>query len=155
VGLAALAWLSVVDWRLQILPRRLIYLTAALGLPWLVLASLLTGHHGSVLTMVGGAACGLIGFGAIRILTRGEFGAGDVRLATLLGAYLGWIGLIYAPLGLLAGLTIAAISGLVGWLSGRTELTASIPLGPFLAAGAILTWCLAPLIQLNPFGTWA
>jgi leader peptidase (prepilin peptidase)/N-methyltransferase len=155
LAVAALGWLSILDWRTHTLPRRILYLTAALGLPWLLLSSVLTGHYRSLLTMVGGATLALIGFGGIRILTRGNFGAGDVRLAVLLGAYLGWMDLIYAPVGLLAGLSLAGMAGGLGWLTGRLSLTSEIPLGPFLAAGAVLTWCLAPFVHLNPFGSWA
>jgi leader peptidase (prepilin peptidase)/N-methyltransferase len=147
VALMTLGWLSVLDWRHHILPRRIIYLTAALGLPWLVIASMLTGHHHSLITMVAGAGCGLIGLGAARIITRGKFGSGDVRLGILLGAYLGWIGLIYAPLGLLAGLSLAAFAGLALLPLGVTRMTTAIPLGPFLVAGAILTWSSASFLK--------
>jgi leader peptidase (prepilin peptidase)/N-methyltransferase len=67
-------------------------------------------------------------------------GMGDVKLALLLGAALGW-----AVLGaLMIGLLAAAIVGLVimvrdGWGARKTAL----PLGPFLALGGVLAAAVA------------
>jgi leader peptidase (prepilin peptidase)/N-methyltransferase len=138
VILIAAIRLSVIDWRTRLLPRRIIHTAAALGLPWLALASVLAGDHRSLLTMIGGAAWGLIGFGTAHLLTGGSFGLGDVRLATLLGAVLGWIHPLAAPLGLLAGLILAGVWGLGSILAGRARATDSLALGPFLCAGAAL-----------------
>ena len=60
---------------------------------------------------------------------------GDVKLALLLGAALGWA---VAP-ALFIGLSAAALAGLVlivrgGWAARKT----AIPLGPFLALGGIV-----------------
>lgn len=135
----AALWLSVIDGRSRVLPRRIIYTAALAGLPWLVTASLIEGEPRAVREMVTGAAWGLIGFGAVHLITGGSFGLGDVRLATLLGATLGWVDPRAAPLGLLAGLGLAALWAVRLLLSGRARATDSMPLGPFLCAGAALT----------------
>jgi leader peptidase (prepilin peptidase) / N-methyltransferase len=136
---AALIWLSVIDLRTKTLPRRIIYLAAALGLPWLVVASIVTAQPGSIVTMAIGAAGGLIGCGAVHLLTPNGFGAGDVRLAGLLAAVLGWINPLYAPIGLLLGLVLAAGVGLVLIASGKMTRQESVALGPYLNLGALVT----------------
>jgi leader peptidase (prepilin peptidase)/N-methyltransferase len=136
---AALIWLSVIDLRTKTLPRRIIYLTAALGLPWLALQSVNTGTPGSLLTSLIGAAAGLIIFGSVHLLTKGALGAGDVRMAVLLGAVLGWINPLLAPLGLLFGLVLAAVTGLILIATGRLSRHEPMALGPFLNLGAFLT----------------
>lgn len=146
---AALLWLSVIDLRTKTLPRRIIYVAAALGLPWLIAASLVTSAPHSLLTMLMGAACGLVTFGTVHLITRGGFGAGDVRLGVLLGAVLGWMNPYYAPLGLLAGLTLAAVVGLILIVTGTVSRHDSVALGPFLSLGAIATVGLAGLTSVQ------
>jgi len=151
---AALIWLSVIDLRTQTLPRRIIYVAAALGLPWLILASVVTDAPRSILMLAIGATGGLIGFGMVHLTTRGGLGAGDVRLACLLGAVLGWVGPLYAPLGLLAGLVIAAAIGLIAMAAGIMTRHDSMPLGPCLGAGALLSLIVPALVTVDiSFGT--
>lgn len=77
------------------------------------------------------------------LLTRGRgMGAGDVKLALALGAFLG------APVavGLMAGFLLALVPSLVllvvrGVKAGRK---AKIPFGPFLAAGGLVGWFVGP-----------
>jgi leader peptidase (prepilin peptidase) / N-methyltransferase len=140
----ATAWLGWIDLRTHLLPRRIIHMSAILGLPWLMVASVLTERPATILTMLIGGLGGLGGFGVVHVITRGAFGAGDARLAGLLGAYLGWIGLIYAPLGLLIGLTLAAGAGGAMVVTGHLRLKDPLPLGPFLIVGAILATIIGP-----------
>ena len=71
-----------------------------------------------------------------RLYGPGALGMGDVKLAALLGAALGWPLAAYAMMGgvLLAG-------GFAAWLllSGRAGRGALLPYGAFLAAGGIVT----------------
>ena len=82
--------------------------------------------------LLGGLAA-LIGFGALALLYRHGMGLGDVKLATLIGLYLGWPQVLPALLSafLLGGLVGAAII-LVGG-SRRSTFAYS----PVLVAGAI------------------
>lgn len=146
---AALIWLSVIDLRTRTLPRRIIYMAAALGLPWLILASVLTDAPRSILMLAIGAAGGLMAFGMVHLITRGGLGAGDVRLACVLGAVLGWVGPLYAPLGLLAGLVIAAVIGLIAMAAGIMTRHDSLPLGPCLGAGALLSMIVPALFSVD------
>ena len=72
------------------------------------------------------------------VASRGGMGDGDVRLSPLLGAYLGWLGLAYVPVGLFLGFLFGAIVGVAAMVIGRAGRKTAIPFGPFLAAGTIV-----------------
>src|SRR5207247_327615 len=90
---AALVALSAVDLEHLILPNRIIYPTAAIGLPLFVLAAELEGDWSALGRAVLGALIAFVVFYAIWFAAPRAMGFGDVRLAALLGfasAYLGW-----------------------------------------------------------------
>lgn len=88
-----------------------------------------------------GAALGLWIFDGIKLLGalmvgKPAMGGGDGKLAAMLGAWMGWQGMLLS--GFLACLLGAFLGGgaiAIGWLNRRDP----IPFGPFLALGAILT----------------
>lgn len=80
-------------------------------------------------------------------VTRGRgMGMGDVKLALLMGLYLGWV----SPLLILFSLIIACVLGVVvgaGFLVVRRQ-SAPYPFGPWLAAGCVLALLAsAPLLE--------
>ena len=70
---------------------------------------------------------------------RDAMGDGDVRLAGLLGLFLGWIGPMHVPVGLFLGFLAGAVVGVVVLIAGKGDRRTALPFGPFLAAGATLT----------------
>jgi prepilin signal peptidase PulO-like enzyme (type II secretory pathway) len=116
-------------------------------------------QHGFVETVIGGLAGFTGGYliyliAAISnkwIMTRKNmdaseipFGFGDVTLLGVIGLLLGWPGVIA---GIFLGIFSAGIfsAGLIlwKWLRGNYEAFSTIPLGPFLAFGAIISIVLA------------
>jgi leader peptidase (prepilin peptidase)/N-methyltransferase len=89
------------------------------------------------------AAClGLLGFEAVsalgeRLIGKPALGLGDAKLAALMGAWLGPLGLAVA-----VGLAVigGAVVGGVGRLSGRLGRHQPFPFGPFLILGTLLVW---------------
>jgi leader peptidase (prepilin peptidase)/N-methyltransferase len=65
-------------------------------------------------------------------------GFGDVKLAALLGLYMGWLGVGLVPLGLFFGFALGAVVGVLLMLLRRKNRKDPIPSGPFLAAGAVI-----------------
>jgi leader peptidase (prepilin peptidase)/N-methyltransferase len=78
-------------------------------------------------------------------------GEGDVRLAALLGVFLGWIGPMHVPVGLFLGFVAGALAGVGVMVLGRSRSgrKTAIPFGPFMALGAVIViWWGQPLIRL-------
>ncbi len=87
-------------------------------------------------------AAGLLGFEALSALAekamgRPALGLGDAKLAALMGAWLGPLGLgLAVSLSVLGG----AVIGGIARLSGRLGRQQPFPFGPFLAAAALAVW---------------
>ena len=114
------------------------------GLGWQALVGWsiagLTGAISSVMTGIVGAVVGiwllhLITFIASGVFQKEAMGAGDAKLAALMGAWLGWQNLLIA--GFLA-CVLGAVGGgaaiALGWLDRRQPM----PFGPFLAIGTVI-----------------
>ncbi len=134
-GLVALTW---IDLRTKRLPREITYTTFALGVPFLVVAALVRDEPRRIWTMLGGAAIALAFMWLLYIASRGGLGDGDVRLSPLLGAYLGWLGLPFVPVGLFLGFLFGSIVGVAAMAIGRAGRRTALPFGPFLAAGTVV-----------------
>jgi len=85
--------------------------------------------------ILGGGALFLIGFLYEVIRKREGMGMGDVKLLAMIGAFLGWKGVIF----------VAFVSSLIGTVVGlsiilyqRGDLRYAIPYGPFLSLAAAL-----------------
>jgi len=127
---AVLVVLAVIDLRTRRLPNRIVLPAAALVL----VAQIAIAPDRAVEWTL--ASAGAFAFLLVAALINpAGMGMGDVKLALLLGAALGWA---VAP-ALFIGLSAAALAGVV--LIARGGLTAArktaIPLGPFLAFGGI------------------
>ncbi|MDO8364223.1 MAG: prepilin peptidase [Actinomycetota bacterium] len=134
-GLVALSW---IDLHTRRLPREIIYVTAALGAPLLVVAALVE-HQPKRLWMAAlGAAIAVALMGLIYLASRGGMGDGDVRLAPLLGAYLGFLNPGLAPVGLFFGFLTGAVVGIGLLVAKRGTRKTAVPFGPFLALGTVL-----------------
>jgi leader peptidase (prepilin peptidase)/N-methyltransferase len=133
-GLVALSW---IDLRTKRLPREITYVTAAISVPLLCVAALVGDEPRRLVTMLGGAAIALAFMAAVYVASRGGMGDGDVRLAPLLGAHLGWLGLGYVPVGLFLGFLFGSVVGVAAMAVGRAGRRTALPFGPFLAAGTI------------------
>ena len=90
-----------------------------------------------------GAALGLIGFDSLSALAARWFGKpalgeGDGKVAALLGAWLGPVGMAMATL---LAVSVAALVGVVGLIIGIFNRQQHIPFVPFLAVGGVVLWC--------------
>ncbi len=128
VGLILLSWQDITR---GILPDRLQFPLALYGL---LIAALKAG--GFPLDTLLASLLGALFLLVLRYVTKGGLGLGDVKLAALLSLYLGTAGLILAML--LAFVTGGAIGGLL-LLTKQRKRNETIPFGPFLALGALLS----------------
>lgn len=89
--------------------------------------------------LAGGGFLYLIAVG-YQLLRRQEgMGGGDIKLLAMIGAFLGWTGVLFTVM--LSSL-VGALAGMLVMWRKREGLTAMLPFGPFLSLGALcyLVW---------------
>lgn len=135
--------LSVIDLELYILPNKITYPSVLVSLVAIVPLSLLASDD--PVPRIIGAVLGGFGYAfflgitliAYELIVRKEgMGMGDVKLAALLGIWVGWVD----PILVLYALIAASVLGLVvgaGILIVRRE-SKPYPFGPWLAIGAVV-----------------
>jgi leader peptidase (prepilin peptidase)/N-methyltransferase len=74
---------------------------------------------------------------------------GDVKVAGLVGLYLGWLSWGAVAVGVLLSFALAAASGPLVALNGRPARTAALPLGGCLVAATVIT-----LFAAAPLSSW-
>ena len=121
------------------IPSPIVYVTAALGVPLLVIASAGT-HHWSALASaaIGGAAAFAAFFALFYAVPKG-IGFGDVRFAGLCGGFLGWIGYREVLAGFLVSFILAGVPAALLLAMRKVQRRTKIPFGPFLGAGTVIT----------------
>jgi len=135
VGLVAV---SVVDLRVGLVPRTVIYPVSVLLGVALVAASAVAGDWRALGEAVIGGALAFAVFFAIWFLYPRGLGFGDVRLAAAIGFGLGWLGLLHLYVGFLVGFLAGAAFGLVVMVRRGTGRKTRMPFAPALAVGAVV-----------------
>ena len=72
----------------------------------------------------------------MNLLNPRWMGMGDVKLALVLGLFLGWLGLGHVAAGLFLGFLAGAVIGAALLVTGRRTRRDHLPFAPFLAVGA-------------------
>jgi leader peptidase (prepilin peptidase)/N-methyltransferase len=135
---ASLLAISAIDLEHYIIPNRIVYPTLFSGFALLALASVIDGRWTSLEHAVAGAALFWGGLLVIHLISPRGMGFGDVRLAAVLGLFLGWLGLDHVFLAFFLGFVLGAVIGLLLILLRLRSRKDHIPFGPFLAAGATI-----------------
>jgi leader peptidase (prepilin peptidase) / N-methyltransferase len=130
-GLCVLVVLSRHDLERRVIPNRIVVPAWAV----ILVARLATDPDHWAEWIVGSVAAGAF-FLVFALARPGGLGLGDVKLALLIGALLGWDVIPALLIGTLAS-AVFAIALLVR--EGAAARKRTIPLGPFLAAGAVVT----------------
>jgi leader peptidase (prepilin peptidase)/N-methyltransferase len=140
--------LAAIDLDVQRLPDRIVLPSYRVGAALLAPAALADRHAGLRALLAMAALWGLY-FG-IRFAYPAGMGYGDVKLAGLLGLYLGCLGWGAVWVGAFAGFLLGALAGVLLLATGRAAgRRTAIPFGPYMLAGALL----APFIA-TPISTW-
>jgi len=152
VFFTSLLAISVIDYDLHIIPNRLVYPTIFVALPLLTAAAAAEGDWGRLRQALLGAALAWLGLLVVHLVSPAGMGFGDVRLAFVLGLFLGWLSLRHVLTGIFLGFLLGAVIG-VGLvllrIRGRKD---AVPFGPFLAGGAILAVLFGDQIIRTWFG---
>ncbi|MBW3574305.1 MAG: A24 family peptidase [Actinobacteria bacterium] len=138
VFLASMVAVTLIDLEHSIVPNRIVVATLAVSLPLLAAAALLGGTWSSLGTALLGALAGGGSLLAVNLISPRGMGMGDVKLAVVLGLFLGWIDLGHVLLGLFLGFLLGAGGGVVLIALKLRTRRDHVPFAPFLAGGAVL-----------------
>lgn len=127
--------LSLIDLEFRILPDVITLPGIAVGLSLMAFDPDRMWYEGVLGAAIGGL--GLWSVATLYRLLRGRdgMGLGDVKYLAMVGAALGWTGVLWC---LLLGSSVGSLAGLGVAVVTRKGLQTAIPFGPFLAAGALL-----------------
>lgn len=122
---------AVIDWYHQIIPDGVLLVGGVLGLPLIYLQSLNKLKWG----VAGFLAAGLLLY-LIAVISKDGMGGGDIKLAAVMGLYLG---LKPVAVALLLAFMLGGVIGLALLVTGKKGPKDAVPFGPFLALGALFT----------------
>lgn len=131
VLLAALVAITAIDLAHQIIPDALTLPGIVVGIVASLVSLRVTWWESILGVLVGGGL-----FLAIILLSGGGMGGGDMKLAAMLGAFLGWKIVLMS---ILIAVLVGGVYGLGLLASGRRGRKDPIPFGPFLALGGAVT----------------
>jgi len=134
------ARLTVIDVRHHLLPNRIIFPSYAVAAVLLLGGSVAGGGAGLFgvpgLRIVAGAAALWLFYYLLRAVYPPGMGFGDVKLAGVLGLYLGFLGWGHVIAGTFAAFLFGGLWSVALLVSRRATLKSAIPFGPFMLAGA-------------------
>ncbi len=130
--------LALIDLDVHRLPNALTLPSYAVGVALLGGAALVDGSVGPLLRGLLGMAALLVLYLLLALAYPAGMGLGDVKLAGLLGLYLGWLGWGAWAVGAFAAFLVGGVTGIALMAAGRAGRKSAIPFGPFMLAGALL-----------------
>jgi leader peptidase (prepilin peptidase)/N-methyltransferase len=144
--LAAIAVaLAAIDLDVQRLPDSIVLPSYAVAVLLLLPAAVFGAGWGAAARGLAAAAILYACYRCLAFIPNG-MGFGDVKLAPLLGFYLGWLGWSSVAVGVFAGFLLGGIFG-AALLAGRLATRKTrIPFGPYMLAGAfVAVFAAAPI----------
>jgi len=100
------------------------------------IAATLTGEWASLLRAGIGMAALYLFYWVLRLARPSGMGGGDVKLAGVIGVYLGWIGWGALAVGAFAAFLFGGVYGIALMLARRAGRKTAIPFGPWMILGA-------------------
>lgn len=148
VATAGLLALSIIDLDCFRVPDNVLFPTLGLTAALFVMAAAFDGWDHLARAGAGGLMAFSV-FLVIHLIAPNGMGFGDVKLAALCGMLLGWQGLAFVFVGMLAGVALGAVVGIALMPFRRTAFGKHLPFAPFMSVGA---WAVAlwggPIVDL-------
>ena len=135
---AAGVLLAVIDLQHHLLPNRVVVPSIGIGAGLLLIAALAEPDWNALLRAGLGAAVLFAVFLVLALISPRGLGMGDVKLAGLIGLYLGWLGWSAVFVGAVAGFVIQALLALVLLAGRRIGRRGELPFGPAMLLGAVV-----------------
>lgn len=111
------------------LPGIPIFFLAALAVPTI------TWRASAIGILVGGGSLLAVAWGYQLLTGREGMGGGDIKILAMIGAMIGWQGILFT---LFAASAIGTLAGVLAMIQSGKGMRLAIPFGPFLATGATL-----------------
>jgi leader peptidase (prepilin peptidase) / N-methyltransferase len=134
--------LSWIDLRTHRLPNRIVFPAYAVAGVLLGTAALAGGQPVRLLGLAAGGAVLWLFYFIVRFVYPAGMGFGDVKLAGVLGLYLGYVDWLLLLWGTFAAFLLGGLYGVALMVLRRAGLKSAIPFGPFMIAGALLALAL-------------
>lgn len=138
--------LALIDLRHRLLPDRVVLPALGGGAALLALAAAVEGPWAALGRAGLGAVVLFAVFLVLALISPRSLGMGDVKLAGLLGLYLGWLGWPVLVVGAAAGFVVQALAALVLLALRRVGWRGELPFGPAMLLGAALTIGATPVL---------
>ena len=110
------------------LPGIPIFFAAGLALPAITYKEALLG------ILIGGGSLFLVAWVYSLITKKEGMGGGDIKLLAMMGAIVGWKGVLFT---IFVASLVGTLAGLAVMLQSRNGLKLAVPFGPFLSIGSI------------------
>jgi leader peptidase (prepilin peptidase)/N-methyltransferase len=138
--------LALIDLDVKRLPDVIVKPSWIAGLALLIPAMIAENRWAAGGRAVFGAAALWALYFLLLVLSRFRMGWGDVKLAVLLGLYLGWLGWRSVAVGAFAAFMLGGLVGGVLMMGRRATGKTAVPYGPFMLAGAfVAVFAAAPI----------
>lgn len=131
--------LTHIDFHTHLLPNRILWpwFLATVGL--LGAATLLAGEPAMLLrTLLGGIVL-FAGYLVLHLIAPGGMGLGDVKLAAVLGLYLGFVSYTHLLMATALAFVLGALWSAVLLLVRKVTLRSKVAFGPFMLLGAAIS----------------
>ena len=127
---------DVLDLQHRLLPNRVVVPALGVAAALLLLAAAAEQDWAGLLRAGLGAVVLFAVFLVLALIAPSGLGMGDVKLAALLGLYLGWVGWDAVVLGAAGGFVVQAVVALCLLATWRIGLRGELPFGPAMLLGA-------------------
>lgn len=128
--------LTLIDLDTRRLPNSIVLPGYVVTGALLTLAALLSGEWAALLRAAVGMVALYAFYALLRLVRPGGMGGGDVKLAGLIGIYLGWLGWGALLVGAFGAFVYGGVFGILLMLMRRAGRKTAIPFGPWMILGA-------------------
>jgi leader peptidase (prepilin peptidase)/N-methyltransferase len=140
--IAALLVITFIDLDHRIIPDLITLPGIPIGLAASFLARMFNGNAPGWISpsesfigiLAGGGSLFLVAWGYQLLTQREGMGGGDIKLLAMIGAFIGWKGVLFT---IFTASLAGTLAGMALILRRRGDMKLAVPFGPFLAVGAI------------------
>lgn len=133
---SALIIIAFIDLQKQIVPDEISLPGIGVGLILSIFVPYISFINSALGVIVGGGIILIIGLAGSALFKKEAMGGGDVKLAAMIGGFIGWR---YIIISLFLGFFLGALAGIFLVLSKIKSREDVVPFGPFIVLGSFIT----------------